>query len=70
MDNKLLRIAHEAGFNTEHPATNEYLRRFAELVREDCAKVALQGTGEPVQTHTLEILKTERERIAAAIRSS
>jgi len=36
MDDKVLAMAREAGFNIEHPATNEHLRRFAELVRNDC----------------------------------
>ena len=35
--------------------------------RERCAKLALTGTGEPVQVRTLEILRKERERIAANI---
>lgn len=35
--------------------------------RERCAKIALTGTGEPVQVATLKILKKERERIAAGI---
>ena len=34
-----IELAREIGFNTEHPATNEYLHRFADLIREDCAKV-------------------------------
>lgn len=42
MDNDILRIAREAGFNTEHPATNEYLRRFAELVREDAQRQTIR----------------------------
>lgn len=28
-----------------------------------CANIALQGTGEPIQTNTLNILKNERQRI-------
>ena len=35
--------------------------------RERCAKIALTGTGEPVQTKTLKILKNERNRIYAEI---
>lgn len=42
MDNDILRIAREAGFNTEHAATNEYLRRFAELVREDAQRKTIR----------------------------
>lgn len=37
--------------------------------REACIELVLQGTDEPVQTKTLEILRKERERIAAAIRA-
>lgn len=37
-----IELARYVGFNTEHAATNEYLHRFAEMVREDereaCAK--------------------------------
>jgi hypothetical protein len=37
-----IELAKMVGFNTEHEATNEYLHRFAEMVREDereeCAK--------------------------------
>jgi len=35
---------------------------------EQSAAIALTGTGEAVQTKTLEIIKAERERIANAIR--
>jgi hypothetical protein len=53
--------------------TIEELERFAALVaaaeREACAELAVKGTDEPVQTKTLEILRKERERIAAAIRA-
>lgn len=37
--------------------------------REACAQLALQGTGEAVQTRTLKVLQSERQRIAAAIRA-
>jgi len=40
-----------------------------ETERNACAELAMQGTNEPVQTKTLEILRKERERIAAAIRA-
>ena len=33
--NDTLKIAQAVGFNTEHAATNEYLRRFAEMIRAD-----------------------------------
>jgi hypothetical protein len=36
---------------------------------DECAELVLQGTGDPVQTKTLDILRKERERIAAAIRA-
>lgn len=37
------------------------------IERQACAEVALEGTGEPVQTQTLQILKAERQRIHDAI---
>lgn len=37
------------------------------IERQACAEVALQGTGEAVQTETLEVLKQERQRIHDAI---
>jgi hypothetical protein len=37
--------------------------------RRACAKLAMKGTGEAVQTNTLEILQAERQRIAAAIQA-
>ena len=37
--------------------------------RKACAELTMQGTNEPVQTKTLEILRKERERIAKAIRA-
>ena len=54
-----------------------FLERFFNLAfaagaaheREACAKVCEQGTGEAVQTATLEILLRERKRIAKAIRT-
>jgi hypothetical protein len=36
--------------------------------RDACAEIALQGTGEAMQTKTLEILNTERLRIAKNIK--
>jgi len=76
------RLAHEAaGFDgttsLERPIvlyaamSKDFLDKFANLVaeqeRERCAKIALTGTREPVQVATLEILRKERERIAANI---
>jgi hypothetical protein len=48
------------------------LERFAKLVaekeREACIKIVMQGTGEPIQRKTLDILQQERTRIALAIK--
>jgi len=38
-EDPIIQMARDAGFNTEHAATNECLRRFAGLVREDCAMI-------------------------------
>jgi len=43
------------------------VQKAVEDERERCAKIALTGTREPVQVATLEILRKERERIAANI---
>lgn len=32
-----IELARQVGFNTEHPATNEYLHQFAERVRAEAA---------------------------------
>lgn len=32
-----IELARQIGFNTEHPATNEYLHQFAERVRAEAA---------------------------------
>ena len=77
---EIIRMAREAGFEvyeTDVWITDgwwlEELERFASLVaaaeREACAELVVRGTDEPVQTKTLEILRKERERIAAAIRA-
>jgi len=51
---------------------SEALEDFAKLIakkeREDCIKIVMQGTGEPVQRKTLDILHQERTRIALAIK--
>jgi hypothetical protein len=53
--------------------TAESLAEFATIIaaaeREACSELVVRGTDEPVQTKTLEILRKERERIAAAIRA-
>ena len=76
MDRELIiRLAREAGFadGVVEIVGLEGFSRFATLVaaheREECANIALTGTGEAVQLKTLEIIRAERERIAAAIRS-
>ena len=75
----IIKMAREAGFNVEQGSLlrvtgiDEDIERFAALVaaaeREACAELTMQGTNEPVQTKTLEILRKERERIAKAIRA-
>jgi len=50
-------MAWDAGFNDGYDSAVE-----------QSAAIALSGTGEAVQTKTLEIIKAERERIANAIR--
>ena len=71
----IIRMAREAGLADSNGVVHAFyqLERFATFVaaaeREACAELALQGTDEPVQTKTLEILRKERERIAAAIRA-
>jgi len=59
------------GWTLEDDAPNRF-ETFAKLVaekeREDCIKIVMQGTGEPVQRKTLDILHQERTRIALAIK--
>ncbi len=70
----IIRMAREAGlaYGSDEKPLNS-VTRFAALVaaaeREACAELVVRGTDEPVQTKTLEILRKERERIAAAIRA-
>ena len=70
----IIKLAREAGlvYGSDEKPLNS-VTRFAALVaaaeREACAELTMQGTNEPVQTKTLEILRKERERIAAAIRA-
>jgi hypothetical protein len=45
-----------------------YADLVAEHERDACIEVVMKGTGEPVQTKTLEIINQERERIVEAIR--
>ena len=52
-----------------HQQIREGLKALVVSEREACAELVVRGTDEPVQTKTLEILRKERERIAAAIRA-
>ena len=71
----IIRMAREAGLADSNGVVHAFyqLERFAFLIAEHernaCSELVLQGTGEPVQTKTLEILRKERERVAAAIRA-
>ena len=47
---------------------NKLIELGAEKEREDCIKIVMQGTGEPVQRKTLDIIHQERTRIALAIK--
>jgi len=64
----IIRMAREAGIVVTGEAVWTLCEMVAAAEREACAELALQGTGEAVQTRTLEILQSERQRIAAAIR--
>ena len=77
---EIIKLAQEAGLirageNYTEPARwgiseiTDFYSRAAAAEREACAELVLQGTNEPMQTKTLEILRKERERIAAAIRA-
>jgi hypothetical protein len=73
----IIKLAREANIKqaieTPHLLFVHELERFAAFVaaaeREACAELVMQGTNEPVQTKTLEVLRKERERIAEAIRA-
>ena len=45
-----------------------FAKMIAEKEREACIKIVMQGTGEPIQRKTLDILHQERTRIALAIK--
>jgi hypothetical protein len=45
----------------------ETSRQAVMIERQACAELALQGTGEPMQTQFLEAIKAERQRIHDAI---
>jgi len=50
------------------PDVVEFAKLVAEKERDACIKIVMQGTGEPVQRKTLDILHQERTRIALAIK--
>ena len=52
-----------------HTEANRLIEQAVKDEREACAALCLEGTNMPVQTNTLEILKTERQRIAETIRA-
>jgi len=50
------------------PMLKEFAKLVAEKERNACMKIVMQGTGEPIQRKTLDILHQERTRIALAIK--
>jgi hypothetical protein len=56
-----------------HWGDEAHFQRFAanllKAEREACAREAMRGTGQPMQTAALKVVLAERERIAAAIRA-
>lgn len=58
----------EMDWDAVEKLVNEAYKKGAEAEREACVHIVLAGTGEPVQTSTLEILRKERERLANEIR--
>ena len=50
------------------PVFERFAKLVAEKEREECIKIVMQGTGEPIQRKTLDILHEERTRIALAIK--
>ena len=74
---EIITMARQAGFDPHDMSADftcnlDNIEVFANLVaeaeREACIKIVMEGTGEPVQTKTLEIINQERERIAEVIR--
>ena len=47
---------------------DEMIRLAVLAEREECIKIVMQGTGEPIQRKTLDILQQERTRIALSIK--
>jgi hypothetical protein len=66
---KAIMLKHELAVIEVMRELHESRKAAVRAEREACAELAMQGTNEPVQTKTLEILRKERERIAAAIRA-
>ena len=76
-EEEIIKMAEHAGFMfTVHGSpvgfTRSMLKDFAKMVadheREACIKIVMQGTGEPIQRKTLDILQQERTRIVLAIK--
>jgi len=66
------RLGVYAQFGDDWVGFTKDLETFAKLVaekeREACIKIVMQGTGEPIQRKTLDILQQERTRIALTIK--
>lgn len=69
---EIIKMAIQAGFEEHQAKFDTRFEPFAKLVaeheREACIKIVIQGTGEPIQRKTLDILQQERTRIALAIK--
>jgi hypothetical protein len=66
---KILMQMYDQGASDTTAAAMEAMEKAIEQEREACALIAMQGTGEPMQTAALKVALAERERIAAAIRA-
>jgi len=79
-DEEIIEMAKQSGcyirnghiYNQYVGSLDQMLKTFSKLVaekeREACIKIVMQGTGEPIQRKTLDILCQERTRIALAIK--
>jgi hypothetical protein len=70
---EMIDLAKQSGWQYVHGESGyEPLWAFGKLVadkeRDACIKIVMQGTGEPIQRKTLDILQQERTRIALAIK--
>jgi len=63
---KVFKLIEDNGL-TLHGDIEHFAHLVAEEERNECIKIVMEGTGEPVQTRTLEIINQERERIVEAI---